>query len=242
MKTLARPATAESGILALATEASTAASYWIGPSLHRSGRRSRTSSVAARTLSPSAPAPASPAEQESSAIPGSHLARPCARRGARSEGGFTAGELGRNIGKSPGSTQRVDFALRRPGRRDDGVPLWLPIDAKFPREDYERLLDAQERADPVAAEIAGKAIDAVKTGAIRIYPEQWVNTYNQWMNNIQDWTLSRQLWWGHQIPAWYGDDGSIFVARSADEARSKAEAAGDSGGLVRAPAVPATWY
>ncbi len=90
--------------------------------------------------------------------------------------------------------------------------------------------------------IAGKAIDAVKTGAIRIYPEQWVNTYDQWMNNIQDWTLSRQLWWGHQIPAWYGDDGSIFVARSEDEARSKAEAAGYSGALVRDPDVLDTWY
>ena len=72
---------------------------------------------------------------------------------------FTPDQFGRNVETIPGSKQRVDFALRLPGRRDDGVPLWLPIDAKFPREDYERLLDAQERADPIAAELAGKAIE-----------------------------------------------------------------------------------
>jgi DNA recombination protein RmuC len=59
----------------------------------------------------------------------------------------------------PGSRERVEFAIRLPGRRDDGAPLWLPIDAKFPREDYERLLDAQERADAPAAEAAGRAIE-----------------------------------------------------------------------------------
>ena len=44
-------------------------------------------------------------------------------------------------------------------------------------------------------------------------PENWVNTYNQWMENIQDWCISRQLWWGHQIPAWYDEDGKVYVAR-----------------------------
>src|SRR5678815_5243601 len=62
------------------------------------------------------------------------------------------------------------------------------------------------------------------------------------MKNIQDWTISRQLWWGHQIPAWYGDGGEIFVARSEDEARAKAEAAGYGGALVRDPDVLDTWY
>jgi valyl-tRNA synthetase len=90
--------------------------------------------------------------------------------------------------------------------------------------------------------IAGKAIDAVQSGAVRFYPEQWINTYDQWMNNIQDWTLSRQLWWGHQIPAWYGDGGEIFVARTETEARARAEAAGYSGALVRDPDVLDTWY
>ena len=74
--------------------------------------------------------------------------------------------------------------------------------------------------------IAQKAIDAVESGAVKFVPEQWVNTYNQWMNNIQDWCISRQLWWGHQIPAWYGTDGELFVARSEAEARAKATAAG----------------
>jgi DNA recombination protein RmuC len=72
---------------------------------------------------------------------------------------FTPEQVGRNVETVPGSNARVDFAIRLPGRRDDGAPLWLPIDAKFPREDYERLLDAQERADPVAVEMAAKAME-----------------------------------------------------------------------------------
>jgi valyl-tRNA synthetase len=90
--------------------------------------------------------------------------------------------------------------------------------------------------------IAAKAIKAVDTGEVRFYPEQWVNTYNHWMNDIQDWCISRQLWWGHQIPAWYADDGQIFVARSDDEARAKAAAAGYTGNLVRDEDVLDTWY
>ena len=90
--------------------------------------------------------------------------------------------------------------------------------------------------------IAQKAIDAVQSGQVRFVPEQWVNTYNQWMNNIQDWTISRQLWWGHQIPAWYGEDGSVYVARNEDEARAKAAAAGYTGALERDPDVLDTWY
>jgi len=72
---------------------------------------------------------------------------------------FTAEQFGVNVATLPGSNERVDFAIRLPGQRADGVPLWLPIDAKFPREDYERLLDAHERADAAAAEAAGKAIE-----------------------------------------------------------------------------------
>ncbi|MDO5289432.1 MAG: valine--tRNA ligase [Pseudomonadota bacterium] len=90
--------------------------------------------------------------------------------------------------------------------------------------------------------IAQKAIDAVQSGQVRFVPEQWVNTYNQWMNNIQDWTISRQLWWGHQIPAWYGEDGSVYVARDEQEARAKAAAAGYTGALERDPDVLDTWY
>jgi DNA recombination protein RmuC len=72
---------------------------------------------------------------------------------------LTPEQYASNVETVPGSNARVEFAIRLPGKRDDGVPLWLPIDAKFPREDYERLLEAQERADPVAAEAAAKAIE-----------------------------------------------------------------------------------
>jgi DNA recombination protein RmuC len=72
---------------------------------------------------------------------------------------FTPEQYAANVATVPGSNERVEFAIRLPGQRSDGVPLWLPIDAKFPREDYERLLDAQERADPVAVEVAAKAIE-----------------------------------------------------------------------------------
>lgn len=72
---------------------------------------------------------------------------------------FTPEQFASNVETVPGSGARVEFALRLPGQRDDGQPIWLPIDAKFPREDYERLLDAQERADAPAAELAGRAIE-----------------------------------------------------------------------------------
>ncbi len=72
---------------------------------------------------------------------------------------FTPEQFATNVATVPGSAERVEFAVKLPGQRDDGQPLWLPIDAKFPREDYERLLDAQERADAPAAEAAGKAIE-----------------------------------------------------------------------------------
>ncbi|CAN5506236.1 DNA recombination protein RmuC [soil metagenome] len=73
---------------------------------------------------------------------------------------FVTEQYATNVETVPGSGARVEFAIRLPGRRDDGAPLWLPIDAKFPREDYERLLDAQERADPIAADAAGRAIES----------------------------------------------------------------------------------
>ena len=72
---------------------------------------------------------------------------------------FAPEQYAEQIGTVPGSKERVDFAIRLPGRRDDGAPLWLPIDAKFPTEDYERLLDAQQRADAAGAEEAAKALE-----------------------------------------------------------------------------------
>ncbi|MDE2607837.1 MAG: valine--tRNA ligase [Burkholderiales bacterium] len=92
--------------------------------------------------------------------------------------------------------------------------------------------------DPTGKSIARKAIDAVESGAVRFVPENWVNTYNQWMNNIQDWCISRQLWWGHQIPAWYDEQGGVYVARS--EAEAQALAPGRK--LTRDPDVLDTWY
>ncbi|WP_374478145.1 valine--tRNA ligase, partial [Zoogloea sp.] len=90
--------------------------------------------------------------------------------------------------------------------------------------------------------ITEKALDVVSSGEIKFVPENWVNTYNQWLNNIQDWCISRQLWWGHQIPAWYGDNGETFVAHSEDEARALADKAGYGGALNRDPDVLDTWY
>jgi valyl-tRNA synthetase len=92
--------------------------------------------------------------------------------------------------------------------------------------------------DPGGKSIAQKAIDAVQSGAVRFVPENWVNTYNQWMNNIQDWCISRQLWWGHQIPAWYDEDGNIYVARN--EAEAQSQAPGKT--LRRDEDVLDTWY
>jgi valyl-tRNA synthetase len=94
------------------------------------------------------------------------------------------------------------------------------------------------KGDATGKSIAQKAIDAVQSGEVSFVPENWVNTYNQWMNNIQDWCISRQLWWGHQIPAWYDEDGNVYVAR--DEAEAQAKAPGKT--LKRDEDVLDTWY
>ncbi|MGY4830359.1 valine--tRNA ligase [Sphaerotilaceae bacterium SBD11-9] len=101
---------------------------------------------------------------------------------------------------------------------------------------------AMTKAGANGKSIAQEAIEAVDSGDVKFVPENWVNTYNQWMKNIQDWCISRQLWWGHQIPAWYGDSGQIFVARSVEEAQAKAQAAGYNGALRRDEDVLDTWY
>lgn len=84
-----------------------------------------------------------------------------------------------------------------------------------------------------------KCIHAVESGQVRFIPENWVNTYNQWMNNIQDWCISRQLWWGHQIPAWYDQHGQVYVARN--EAEALAQAGADAV-LTRDEDVLDTWF
>ncbi|MEY3779441.1 MAG: Valine--tRNA ligase, partial [Pseudomonadota bacterium] len=93
--------------------------------------------------------------------------------------------------------------------------------------------------DPTGKSIAQKAIDAVHSGQVSFVPENWVNTYDQWMNNIQDWCISRQLWWGHQIPAWYDEEGHVYVAKTEAEAQAQA---GAGKKLKRDEDVLDTWY
>ncbi|MDO8790019.1 MAG: valine--tRNA ligase [Sulfuritalea sp.] len=115
----------------------------------------------------------------------------------------------------PMLTDQWFVAMTKPGRNSDGTE---------------------------GASIAGKALECVASGEIRFVPENWVNTYNQWLNNIQDWCISRQLWWGHQIPAWYSDDGRFYVAHDEAEAYAEAKRDGYTGGLERDPDVLDTWY
>ena len=89
--------------------------------------------------------------------------------------------------------------------------------------------------------LARPAIDAVKSGQIRFVPENWSKTYFDWMYNIQDWCISRQLWWGHRIPAWYDDDGNIFVGHSEADVRSK-HSLGDDISLRQDEDVLDTWF
>ena len=97
---------------------------------------------------------------------------------------------------------------------------------------------AMTKTPAAGVSIAQGAIDAVASGEVKFVPEQWVNTYDQWMKNIQDWCISRQLWWGHQIPAWYDEDGKVYVARN--EADARAQAPGKT--LKRDDDVLDTWY
>ena len=90
--------------------------------------------------------------------------------------------------------------------------------------------------------ISEEALEVFKKGEIKFYPANWINTYNQWLNNIQDWCISRQLWWGHQIPAWYSDDGRIYVGHSLKEAQELAKNDGYSGDLKRDQDVLDTWF
>ncbi|HYE51569.1 MAG TPA: valine--tRNA ligase, partial [Azospirillaceae bacterium] len=94
-----------------------------------------------------------------------------------------------------------------------------------------------------AATLAKPAIEAVETGKTVFVPKQWENTYYEWMRNIQPWCISRQIWWGHQIPAWYGPDGKVFVAETAEEAAAEARAHyGRDEALTRDADVLDTWF
>ncbi len=120
--------------------------------------------------------------------------------------------------------------------------LMLPICARTGQVVEPMLTDqwfvAMTKPGVAGVSIAQGAIKAVASGDVKFVPEQWVNTYNQWMNNIQDWCISRQLWWGHQIPAWYDEDGKVYVARN--ESDAQLQAPGKT--LKRDEDVLDTWY
>jgi len=86
--------------------------------------------------------------------------------------------------------------------------------------------------------MAKRGLEVVADGQVKFFPEHWTSTYNHWLENIQDWCISRQLWWGHQIPAWYDDEGKIYVARTEEEAVKKA----NGKKLTRDEDVLDTWF
>ena len=88
-------------------------------------------------------------------------------------------------------------------------------------------------------EMAKRGLEAVASGEVKFFPEHWTSTYNHWLENIQDWCISRQLWWGHQIPAWYDEQGNVFVGRTEDEVRQKFKI---KSSLMRDPDVLDTWF
>jgi valyl-tRNA synthetase len=92
-----------------------------------------------------------------------------------------------------------------------------------------------------AGGLAGRALDAVKNGDVKFHAEHWSATYYHWLENIQDWCISRQLWWGHQIPAWYDEKGNVYVGRSEEEVRAKNPSIGNSS-LRRDEDVLDTWF
>jgi len=100
-------------------------------------------------------------------------------------------------------------------------------------DDHKLMVPRGDRSDTVieplltdqwfvkAGPLAKPAIEAVENGDIKFVPDNWKNTYFEWMRNIEDWCISRQIWWGHRIPAWYDDKGDVYVGRSEEEIRSK---------------------
>ncbi len=117
----------------------------------------------------------------------------------------------------------------------------VPYDEKTKSVIIEPLLTDQWYVD--AKTLAQPAIEAVRSGDIEIIPKQQENTYYAWMENIQPWCISRQLWWGHQIPAWHGPEGAIFVAETEAEALAEArEKFGEDVRLDRDPDVLDTWF
>ncbi|MBT3792924.1 MAG: valine--tRNA ligase [Rhodospirillales bacterium] len=122
-------------------------------------------------------------------------------------------------------------------------------------EDHQHAVPHGDRSGPVlepwltdqwfvdAETLAGPAIKAVEDEKMRFVPKHWENTYFEWMRNIQPWCISRQIWWGHQIPAWYGPDGTVFVAKDEAGAQTQADAHyGTQTPIIRDPDVLDTWF
>jgi valyl-tRNA synthetase len=112
-------------------------------------------------------------------------------------------------------TEKYRLKVPRCGRTGEAVEPMLT----------DQWFVAMSKPGPDGKSISQKALECVAAGEIRFVPENWVNTYNQWLNNIQDWCISRQLWWGHQIPAWYDRAGNVYVAHAEAEAQAAAAAA-----------------
>ena len=126
------------------------------------------------------------------------------------------------------------FAARKKLVEQAEAEGWLeqiqPYDLKAPRGDRSGVIVEPLLTDQwyvKIAPLAEPAIKAVKDGEIKFVPEQYSNMYMAWMNNIQDWCISRQLWWGHRIPAWYDVDGNIYVGRNEAEVRAENNLAAD---------------
>ncbi|MBU1214531.1 MAG: valine--tRNA ligase [Gammaproteobacteria bacterium] len=158
---------------------------------------------------------------------------------------------------APAKYQGMDrFAARKQIVADlEAIDLFVKADKhklKVPRGDrtgvvIEPMLTdqwfvAMSKPGDGGKSITEQALECVSSGEIKFHPENWVNTYNQWLNNIQDWCISRQLWWGHQIPAWYGVNGEVFVAHDEAEARKLADKTGYAGQLDRDNDVLDTWF
>ncbi|GAB5388029.1 MAG: valine--tRNA ligase [Alphaproteobacteria bacterium] len=123
----------------------------------------------------------------------------------------------------------------------DTITHTIPYDEKTKSTILEPWLTDQWFVD--AHTLAQPAIKAVEDGRTKFVPENWTNTYYEWMRNIQPWCISRQIWWGHQIPAWYGPDGEIFVAETEQEAQAAADKHyGSATELTRDSDVLDTWF
>ncbi|WP_288406165.1 valine--tRNA ligase [uncultured Acinetobacter sp.] len=140
------------------------------------------------------------------------------------------------------------FAARKKLVAQAEAEDWLdqiqPYDLKAPRGDRSGVIVEPLLTDQwyvKIAPLAQPAIEAVQDGRIKFVPEQYTNMYMAWMNNIQDWCISRQLWWGHRIPAWYDAEGNVYVGRNEEEVRAKNNLAADLA-LQQDEDVLDTWF